>query len=81
MSFNWASAGHKAEGNGLLHSAYNSAFLWRFYSAPNKDLPINMISTYKGSSEYILVPHVPQATLVCTSKSITTLTVRYAHTL
>lgn len=76
----WAGAGHNAEGNALLHLAYNTAFLWRFYSAPNKDLPINMISVYKRSSEYILVPHVPQATLLCTSKSVTTLTLRYAYT-
>lgn len=74
----WAGAEHKAEG--MLHLAYNFAFLWRFYSAPNKDLSINMISVYKRSPECILVAHVPQATLVCISKSVTTLTLRYAYT-
>lgn len=41
-----------------------AAFLQRFYSAPNKDLPINVISVYKGSFEDILLLHVPQVTLV-----------------
>lgn len=52
------------------------AFLWRFYSAPTKDLPINIISVYKGSSEYILLLHVPQVTLACTSETGNTLTLK-----
>lgn len=64
----------------ITTSSIQLPFFW-FYSALNKALPINRISMYKDSSEYTLVPHVPWVTLVCTSKTLTTLTVGYAYTL
>lgn len=48
-----------------VHPSYNFVFLWRFCYAPDEDLPVNMISMYKESCEYILVLHVPNHISAC----------------